>query len=72
MLFRSLVEAIRARTPGTDPSEVVAVGWDGVRRRCAAYVEVGFSKLVLVPVHEPPDWDAELATAAEAVLGLQT
>jgi hypothetical protein len=35
-------------------------------------VDVGFSKLVLVPLSEPPDWNAELARLAEALLDLQT
>ncbi|MFM7060437.1 MAG: TIGR03854 family LLM class F420-dependent oxidoreductase [Actinomycetota bacterium] len=68
----SLAAAIRTRNPGTDPSELVSAGWSAVRERCEAYVAVGFSKLVLVPVHEPADWDAELAAGAEAVLGIQT
>lgn len=68
----TLATAIRTRNPQTDPTELVASGWAAVRERCLSYVEVGFSKLVLVPVHDPEDWEAELAAGAEAVLDIQT
>lgn len=66
-----LRRVIEARTPGTRADDVVATGWDDLRDRCAAYVAVGFSKLVLVPYDEPESWDAELAAAAESVLPLE-
>lgn len=66
-----LRRAIEARVPGTDAHEIIATGWDDLRARCAAYLEVGFSKLVLVSFDEPTDWDAELARAAESVLPLE-
>ena len=68
----TLAAAIRTRNPGREPAELVANGWAAVRERCEEYVAVGFSKLVLVPVHEPADWVAELNAGAEAVLDLQT
>jgi hypothetical protein len=34
-------------------------------------VDVGFSKFVVVPVGDPPDWTAELEALAAAVLPLQ-
>ena len=63
---------IAARAPDTDPTEIVATSIDAIERLVERYVSVGFSKLVLVPMHEPPDWNAELAPLAERILPLQT
>jgi len=66
-----LVQLIGARRPGLDPTELVPMGWPGVRRSIERFIEAGFSKLVLVPVQEPADWADELAEAAALVLPLQ-
>jgi hypothetical protein len=50
----------------------VSVGLDALRARLQAYIDVDFSKLVLVPLVEPDDWDTELNTVADAVLDLQS
>jgi hypothetical protein len=42
-----------------------------VRALCERFVEVGISKLVLVPLAEPKDWDEELLAGASEVLSLQ-
>jgi probable F420-dependent oxidoreductase len=68
----ALAEILRARNPDAAVDDVVGRGWDGVRALCERYVDAGFSKLVLVPLHEPRDWDAELAAGAAAVLPIQT
>ena len=69
-------DALRARLaavrPETDPADLVPVGLPALRRRLTEYVEVGFSKLVLVSLAEPDDWRAELERVADAVLDLQT
>jgi probable F420-dependent oxidoreductase len=69
-------EALRARLaairPDADPDDLINVGLPALRRRLEEYVEVGYSKLVLVSIVEPDDWHAELARVAEAVLDLQT
>ena len=57
---------------GVDAGEVVTTGLDALRDRMAAFVDVGFSKLVAVPVHEITSWAEELDTLADAVLDLQT
>ncbi|MDZ4826437.1 MAG: TIGR03854 family LLM class F420-dependent oxidoreductase [Actinomycetota bacterium] len=67
--FRQLISA---RNPDADISHVVARGWPAVRELCEGYVAAGFSKLVLVPLMEPKDWDTELATGATEVLPIQT
>jgi probable F420-dependent oxidoreductase len=57
---------------GIDPSEVIPIGFAEVRRMLSRFIDVGFSKFVLVPFQEPADWTAELEAAAAAVLDLQT
>jgi probable F420-dependent oxidoreductase len=65
-----LVTAVAARRPDLDPARVVPAGLDALRKAVEAYVAVGFSKFVLVPVVEPDDWPAHLATVADATLEL--
>lgn len=63
---------LAARNPEADPADLVARGWPAVRELCERYVAVGFSKLVLVPLMEPKDWDSELAAGAAEILPIQT
>jgi probable F420-dependent oxidoreductase len=67
--LRSRLAAIR---PDADPDDLFNVGLPALRRRLVEYVEVGYSKLVLVSLVEPDDWHVELERVAEAVLDLQT
>jgi probable F420-dependent oxidoreductase len=67
-----LVAALVARRrPDTDPADVIVPGVAALRERIERFVEAGASKFVLVPISEPPDWDEELASVADAVLDLQ-
>ncbi len=66
-----LLQLIGARRPGLDPTELTPLGWPSVRESIERFVEAGFSKFVLVPVHEPATWSDELAEAAVEVLSLQ-
>jgi len=68
----AFVQAIRTRNPDVDVDDLVARGWPAVYALCERYIANGFSKLVLVPLSEPNDWNAELADGAHAVLQLQT
>jgi hypothetical protein len=54
-----------------DPDEIITVGLDALRARLEAFIAVGFSKLVPVPVEPVESWDEELDTLADAVLDLQ-
>ena len=63
---------IRTRNPDANVDDVVARGWPAVRALCERYVAGGISKLVLVPLSEPADWDDELAAGAAEVLQMQT
>jgi probable F420-dependent oxidoreductase len=67
-----LSAAIAARRPGLDPKELVPVGLPTVRTHLEAFLEHGFSKLVLVPAHAPVSWTDELGEVAAQVLPLQT
>ncbi|MCU1428190.1 MAG: Luciferase-like monooxygenase [Actinomycetia bacterium] len=68
----AFLQILQSRNPGVDPAELVPRGWPALREACERYVEVGFSKLVLVPLSEPKDWDDELTAAAAEVLPIQT
>lgn len=67
----AILETLARRLPNVDPRQVVPVGLPAVRECIERFVDVGFSKFVLVPLVEPPSWDDELGTLAAAVLDLQ-
>jgi probable F420-dependent oxidoreductase len=67
-----LLANLAKRRPDGDPTEVVPVGWDAVRERLEAFVDVGFSKFVLVALQEPGSWTDELEEAAERILPIST
>jgi probable F420-dependent oxidoreductase len=66
-----LLQRVAARRPGLDPGDLVALGWDATRQAIQRFIDVGFSKFVLVAVQEPLSWGDELAAAAAEVLPLQ-
>jgi probable F420-dependent oxidoreductase len=65
------VDRIRRRAPDVEPADVIPIGLDGLRTSVQRFVEVGFSKFVVVPVIEPADWEDEIAGVADALLSLQ-
>jgi probable F420-dependent oxidoreductase len=66
-----LAAVVNHRRPGLAPSAVIPTGHAALRRQLEAFIERGFSKLVVVPAGDPPSWDAELEALAAAVLPLQ-
>ncbi len=66
-----LVQALATRRPDVDPGELVLAGLPALRRRLEAFIDRGFSKLVVVPAVEPDRWADELEEVADQVLGLQ-
>jgi probable F420-dependent oxidoreductase len=60
-----------ARRPEVDARDLVAGGLDDLRAKLEAYIAIGASKFVVLPLAAPADWDAELSRLAEAVLPLQ-
>jgi probable F420-dependent oxidoreductase len=71
----ALRDRLAALRPDARVEDLVGVGADGLRARIHEYVDVGFSKLVVVPLDEPTPtdgWDGALGAIADAVLDLQT
>ncbi len=68
----AVVELLAARSADVDPRDLVPGDLDAVERRIEEYVALGISKLVLVPLHDPADWRAELEPIAARVQPLQT
>jgi probable F420-dependent oxidoreductase len=62
---------IATRRPDLDPTDVVPIGLPAVQRRIEDMIEVGASKFVVLPIDEPPDWEAELEAIAADLLPLQ-
>jgi len=67
-----LATAIRTRRSDADPADLVPVGLPALRAHLERFLEHGFSKLVLVPAHDPASWDEELDDVAREILPLQT
>jgi probable F420-dependent oxidoreductase len=68
----ALRERLAVLRPDLEPEALVPVGLPALRERLVTFTEVGFTKLVLVPLGEPPDWHEELEALGDAVLDLQT
>ncbi len=68
----AVAAVLARRRPELDPADVVPVGLGALRGRLEAMVAVGASKFVVVPLDEPPDWDDELGSVADALLSLQS
>jgi hypothetical protein len=68
----AMTKALAARRPDADPRELVMVGLDAVRAAIERFIDVGFSKFVVVPLEDPQSWDDEVAEAADVLLGLQS
>lgn len=67
-----LAAIVAHRRPGLDPLEVVPAGHKRLRAQLEAFIERGFTKLVVVPAGDPASWADELEALAETVLPLQT
>jgi probable F420-dependent oxidoreductase len=66
------VQAIRARSRGRAPGEVVPFGMGGLRDLVQQFIAVGFSKFVVRPLARPASWRAELEDLAGGIGDLQT
>jgi probable F420-dependent oxidoreductase len=67
---REIPANLAVRRPGVDLASVVPLGLAALCERIEQFIQVGFSKFVLVPSEEPQDWSAELEDLASAVLPL--
>lgn len=68
----AVMDVLRTRNPTASPEDLVVDGVAGLADRIEAYIEVGFSKFVLVPFGMPESWSTELGDVAAAVGALQT
>ncbi|HVT75637.1 MAG TPA: LLM class flavin-dependent oxidoreductase [Acidimicrobiales bacterium] len=66
-----LAAVVNRRRPDLDPTAVIPAGHAALRRQLEAFVERGFSKLVVVPAGDPASWTDELEALAAEVLPLQ-
>jgi probable F420-dependent oxidoreductase len=62
---------IRARNPDADPAEIVPAVGD-LPTSIGRFVDVGFSKFVLIPTVEPDQWEGELEAVSSLVKPLET
>lgn len=60
------------RRPDLDASDVIPVGIEALRERIEAFVGVGASKFVVVPIGDPPSWEDELEALAATLKPLET
>ncbi|NDB04534.1 MAG: hypothetical protein EBX95_02050, partial [Acidimicrobiia bacterium] len=72
----ALIAGLKQRRPDLDDvSELVPRGWDELQRTIHRFVNVGFSKFVVLPIVEPrtaDEWVDHLGIAAGELLPLQT
>lgn len=72
----AVIAGFRARRPDLeDPSRLVPRGWSALQDRISEFIDVGFSKFVVLPIAEPASadaWEDHLADAAGHLLALQT
>jgi len=73
--YADVPDAVRTllarRRPDLDPTDVIPVGLDALRKRLEEFTAVGASKFVVLPLTEPTDWHRELSVVADAVGDLQ-
>jgi len=70
-----LIESVRARRPGVDPSALIALGWADARDKLERYIDAGLSKFVVRPggeVATASGLDEFLDQFATEILPLQT
>jgi probable F420-dependent oxidoreductase len=60
--------SLASRRRGVDLTAIIPLGLEALCRRIEEFIQVGFSKFVLVPAEEPNDWTSELEDLARAVL----
>jgi len=61
---------LNKRNPDADPAEIIPTR-DELEKVVGRFVDVGFSKFVLIPTAEPDDWDTELDELAALVKPLE-
>jgi probable F420-dependent oxidoreductase len=71
-----VLDGLRARRPDLDDvTRLVPTGWEELRSSIERFIDVGFSKFVVIPLTEPDSpaaWEDHLSDAATQLLALQT
>jgi hypothetical protein len=71
-----ILQGLKARRPDLeDVSRLLPTGWSELTTAVERFIDVGFSKFVVVPLSEPgsPEaWEEHLQEAASRLLSLQT
>jgi probable F420-dependent oxidoreductase len=67
---QALMQRRRGRPPAA-ARDLIAQGHEEIAPLLQRHVDNGITKFVLMPLHEPDDWDAELGALARAVDTLQ-
>ena len=65
------LQAIKMRQPDKNPGDLVASTRQELRAKIEAFIETGASKFVVMPLGEPPDWEAEIEALAADLLPMQ-
>ena len=65
------LQAIKLRQPDKSPGDLVASSRQELGPRIEAFMETGASKFVVMPLGEPPDWEAEIEALATDLLPMQ-
>ncbi|MFM7126079.1 MAG: TIGR03854 family LLM class F420-dependent oxidoreductase [Actinomycetota bacterium] len=72
----AVIAGYKARRPDVeDPTQLVPQGWSALQDHIGRFIEVGFSKFVVLPIIEPGSagaWEDHLTEAAGHLLQLQT
>lgn len=74
-LPEALMANLAKRRPDLDPTTLVPTSWESLRQLITAFIDVGTTKFVVLPMIEPTspsDWSAHLEAAADALLPLET
>ncbi len=66
-----LFDRIKLRRPDIDVHDLIPVGLEALRAQINGFIEHGYSKFVLIPIVEPPNFTDELETLAASVLTLE-
>jgi probable F420-dependent oxidoreductase len=49
-----ILTAVKARRPDANPSDLIATGWDGLRRQVDGFIDAGLTKFVIRPIGDQP------------------
>jgi probable F420-dependent oxidoreductase len=54
VVAEGILTAVKARRPDANPSDLIATGWDGLRRQVDGFIDAGLTKFVIRPIGDQP------------------